>query len=114
MTCDRPDPRHNREEDSPEALRRSIESLAQAIAELDRRFDEATLRLDGEVGGARATTRRLATEVGLMGEALIRRMDAERTGANHVKRRGMTMWPLALAFTLGLIFAMASLLIFSR
>jgi hypothetical protein len=110
MTDAPPDRRHNREEDSPEALRRSIDSLAQTISALDRRLDEVVLRLDGELDGARVTTRLLATQVGHMGEALIRRMDAESVRSSPVKRRRKHLWPLALALTFGLILAIAGVL----
>lgn len=113
MTDTGPNRGHNREEESPEALRRSIDSLVQAIATLDRRFDEATLRLDGELDGARTTTRRLATEVGLMGEALVRRIDAERARPSIKRRRG-SVWPMALAFSCGLVLAIAGFLVFRR
>jgi hypothetical protein len=114
MTDNRLDRRHNREEDSPEALRRSIEALAQTIATLDRRFDEVTQRLDGELDSARTTTRRLATEVGLMGEALVRRMDAERPWQTSAKRRRRSIWPWAFALTVGLVVATVGVFAFQR
>lgn len=67
---------HNREQDSPESLHRSIDALAEAVASLDRKLGDVTLRLDGEVEVARGTTRRLAADVALMGEALARRIEA--------------------------------------
>ena len=78
MTDALPPRSHNREEDSPESLRQSIETLAQAIADLDRRLDDATLGLSGEIANARDTTRRVAVEVGNMGEALVRRIETAR------------------------------------
>lgn len=114
MTDPRPDRYHNREEDSPEALRRAIDDLSKAVSDLDQRFDQVTSRLDSDLDGARTITRRLATEVGLMGEALVRRLDNEHTRSSSMKQRRISMWPLALAFALGLILAITGFLFLSR
>jgi hypothetical protein len=114
MTDKPPDRGHNREQDSPEALRQSIDALTQAVAALDQRLGEVTVRLDGELDGAKNTTRRLATEVGLMGEALVRRIEAERLRMNSAMPRRKPMWSLALGTTLVLISIVAALFIFSR
>ena len=74
-----PDRHHNREEDSPEALRQSIEALAEAIARLDSRLDDAALGLKGEIIDARSATRRLAVEVENMGQVLVRRLEPPTT-----------------------------------
>ena len=109
-----PDRRHNREEDSPEALRQSIEELADSIAQLNHRLKETTLRLEAEVDGARSITRRLATEVGLMGAALVKRIDSKPPQPALNKRRRSLVWALALAVTFGLMLAAAGLVVFSR
>ena len=114
MTDGPPHRWHNREEDSPEALRQSIGELAEAIAQLDRRLDEATLRLDSEVEGARNITRRLATEVGLMGRALVRRIEATPSSLPSTKRRWSGTWPLALALTIGLALAIVGFAVLGR
>ncbi len=114
MTDVPPDRRHNREEDSPEALRRSIDVLGEAIANLDRRLDESALRLDRDIDAARSTTRRLANEVGLMGEALVRRIEAEKLFPNQAKRRQKHLWPLALALMIALMLAIAGLVVFPK
>lgn len=85
MTNALPSRGHNREEDSPEALRQSVETLAQAIANLNHKLDDATLGLSGEIAEARDTTRRVAVEVGNMGEALVRRIETARI-SNKMKR----------------------------
>ncbi len=107
-----PDRRHNREEDSPEALRESIRELTNAVAKLDRRLDEATLRLGEEIGGARSITRQLATEVGFMGKGLVKQI--ENIGPAPIKRRPKSMWLLALSVTLGLVLAAASFLMLPK
>ena len=105
---------HNREEESPEALRRPIDALTQAVAALDHRLGEVTLRLDGELGGAKTTTRRLATEVALMGEALVRRIEVERVRSSSDKPRRKRMWPIALAVIVAVMSIIAGLFILSR
>jgi hypothetical protein len=114
MTNAPPDRRHNREEDSPEALRRSIDVLAEAIAALDRRLDESALRLDRDIDVARATTRRLANEVGLMGEALVRRIEAEKLCPIPAKRQQKHPWLWAFAITITLMLAIAGLVVFPK
>ena len=114
MPEESPDRYHNREHDSPESLRRSVDALAEAVASLDRRLDDATLRLGGEIDGARTTTRQLATEVGRMGEALVRRIEAERVSPPQAASRLSRTWLLALALTAGLILAIAGVVAFPR
>lgn len=75
MPDDPPDRFHNREADSPESLRRSIDALTEAVSALDRKLDGATTRLGADVDGARAVTRHLASDVAMMGEALVRRIE---------------------------------------
>ncbi len=70
-----PDRFHNREADSPESLRRSIDALAEAVSALDRKLDDTTIRLGADVDRARATARHLASDVAMMGEALVRRIE---------------------------------------
>jgi hypothetical protein len=102
-----PDRRHNREEDSPEALRRSIEALAEAIGKMDRRLDEVELRLEGRIEDGRDTTRRLATEVGLMGEALLRRIETQNSVTVSAKHRRNRLWPIAFLLALGAMLAVS-------
>ena len=114
MTDTPPERDHNREQESPEALRRSIDALTQAVAALDQRLGEVTVRLDGELDSAKTTTRRLATEVGLMGEALVRRIEAERLRLISAKPRRKPMWSLILAMTAASISIVVALFILSR
>ena len=93
-------------------MRLSIEALAEASTNLDRRLDETGLRLDRDIDGARSTTRRLATEVGLMGEALVRRIEAGKPRPTAAKRRIGRIWPLALALTVIVMLAIAWFTVF--
>ncbi len=106
-----PDRQHNREQDSPEALRRTIDDLAETVAALGR-------KLDAEVGETRATTRHLAEDVVRMGEALVRRIEtapADRPAPiapAASRRERVWLWTLILA--IGLILAVLGVTAFPR
>ncbi len=97
---------HNREEDSPEALRRSIDALADAVSALDRKLDDVALRLGTDIDGARSVTRHLAGDVALMGEALVRRIEntapAEAaTVAPRRRKKRAAVWIMILVLVSG-------------
>ena len=111
MSDELPDRYHNREEDSSDSLRRSIDALADAVSALDRKLDGVTSRLGADVEGARAVTRRLAGDVAQMGEALVRRIEGAApvvpVPVRKKPRRGLFIWVLGMTILLIITAAVA-------
>ena len=106
---------HNQEDQSIEALARSVAELTGSLRALELRLGEMGGELGGRIDGAEQradlTTRRLAVEVAEMGGALARRLRAAeaatpfaapppRPAARRSHRIGVLAWGVALAASL--------------